>query len=136
MRDRCVSRINIAQGVGTRASVIIWYLFARCLSSAGLSTRILMLAEDKARAVNGCVSCEWLTPCRHCRLTRGLRELSLLSCNNPPALFPSFFPAIRTRNLVGHEEREFAQHMCRRVTRAESVRYTRLSEYLGLSNIF
>lgn len=35
--------------------------------------------------VNGCISREQVTPCRHCKLTRGLRELSLLSCNNPLA---------------------------------------------------
>lgn len=107
-----------------RVAVCASKIFLTSLSLACLPTRILILtAEDKARAVNGCVSCERLTPCRHCRLTRGLRKLSLLSCNNPPgspSLQSGHVTYLDVRNEFAHTHTH--TYTCESVvTRAEIV---------------
>lgn len=48
-----------------------------------ISFFIFFAKKHSRHYMNGCISREQMTPCRHWEFTRGLSGLSLLSCNNP-----------------------------------------------------
>lgn len=129
----CVTRSNIAlQGFGTRASVIIRYLFARCLTGGSFDANF----NTSRRQSSGS---KWMRfmrtadPLQTLPAYKGIKGAKLVKLQQPtdPVPFP-LFPLQSGHDLVGHEEREFAQHT-RHVQRQLGIR---VCQSIQASNIF